>query len=135
MIFFGLIFFWEGGQNWFNWFIFIFYPFECIGEIKIWNFFVWLIWFFLEGGGSPTSFFCMILLVRVKLGYTPNFTFLRPLTLLVHVGGWVGVVGWVDGIFGNKANLKSFGHIFRCGKIVWKAFWTRLYFSDCFRFP
>ena len=36
----------------------------------------------------------MNLLVRVQLGYTPNFTFLGPSTLLVLVGGWL--CGWLD---------------------------------------
>ena len=53
----------------------------------------------------------MNLLVKVKLGYTPNFTFLGPSTLLFRVGSWViGLVGH----FGNKADLKFFGLIFRC---------------------
>ena len=53
----------------------------------------------------------MNLLVRVKLGYTPNFTFLGPSTLLFLVGRWV--IGLVEH-FGNKADLKSFGLIVRC---------------------
>ena len=43
--------------------------------------------FFLGGGPLP-HFFCMNLLVRVKLGYPPNFNFLgKPLLGEIHVEG------------------------------------------------
>ena len=40
------------------------------------------------GGGSLTPFFCANLLVRVKLGYPPNFNFLgKPLLGKKYVEG------------------------------------------------
>ena len=51
--------------------------------------------FFWGGGGDfhDHIFFAMNLLVRVKSGYTPNFTFLWPMTLLVRVG-WLDNSEW-----------------------------------------
>ena len=48
--------------------------------------------FFFWGGGVPYPiYFCMNLLVRFKLGYTPNFAALDHLEVpykFVVVGGW-----------------------------------------------
>ena len=58
--------------------------------------------FYFLGGGPLTHFFCTNLLVRVKLGYTPNFAALGhvevPWKFLVV--GWVCGWGWV----GNTNN-------------------------------
>ena len=44
-----------------------------------------MIFFSGEGGGSLTPFFCLNHLVRVKLGYTPTFTFLGLPVNLINI--------------------------------------------------
>ena len=67
----------------------------------IFSIFFWRGWnnlIFLEGDYLP-HFFCTNLLLRVKLGYTPNFTALGHLEVCGGVIGWWWINQWSLSLF------------------------------------
>ena len=58
------------------------------------------VYLLLVGMVGPDPFFCTNLLDMVKLGYTPNFTFICPLKIQFKVAANIGdmlVGGWLAG--------------------------------------
>ena len=109
--------FFLGGSNFFWNFLSQFF----LGEIEIEKKVIFLNFFWGGGiffGGSLTPFFCTNLLVRVKLGYTPNFTALGHLEV-----PWKFLVGWC-GEVGNTNNHyhSSLSRV----KLSWIESWSKI---------